>query len=91
MNIPYPEETVIGRILSHPVTYFFYGCYYGIMGIMFWQTQILTDYLIEYDLSPLIGTFVSGFCMMLAFLWGYGNLEEFKKWVKTLMNDRRTD
>ena len=84
------EPTIFDKIhdiLSHPVTYFIYGCFYGSIGIIFWQTQVLTDYLISVNISPLLGIGITGICLILGFLWGYGNLDDFKKCITKINGD----
>jgi len=69
----------IETILRHPITYFIYGVYWFSFGVYFWQSQILTDFLISQNISPLLGLFITGCMMMIGYIWIIGNYAVAKK------------
>ncbi len=77
MNIPYPEETTIGRFLGNPLVKFGYGVYFFSMGIIYWQFQILSE-------LGLLGIGITGFLLMIGFFYIGSYYDDFKK---TLQNN----
>lgn len=70
------------KFLIHPVTKFIYGIFYFGNAVFLWQTQSLTNYLIEINYSPLIGLMFMGINMMIGFYYLSVYYEDFLKFIR---------
>lgn len=61
-----PSRTEI--MLKSPLANFIFGCIWFGIGISYWQTQILTNLLIENNFSPLIGLFITGTHLLFGYI-----------------------
>ena len=45
--------------------------------MVYWQSQILTEYFVSIGLSSLIGLFITGIFLLIGFVWIMSNYTDF--------------
>lgn len=82
----------MNQIINHPIAHFIYGWFWFSIGIIYWQTELLTN--LGFGM---IGIFISGIHLMIGFILLFGNYDyiihssvrqQYKKDMIELENDR---